>query len=176
MQKRSTFIGIGGFDATVTDKLQSLYPEQGEGVRLTAPRNMHITLQYLGHLAEEDLPTIAGKLKELPFTPFDLIIKGTVQMDVTKFHYLCASVEPSQALLSLQMSIGECLALESRHKSFKPHITLARIKGQGGELAKAFHRNGESLVIGDIPITQFAIYQAIEDERGKFYKPVYIFQ
>jgi 2'-5' RNA ligase len=99
--------------------------------RRTAPENIHLTLVFLGEVAEPTLPRIESELSKLSFIPFPL--KLTSLDTFPRGGVLFAEVEPARALLHLQekvaTSMARCgFALEDR--PYYPHITLARFHGK----------------------------------------------
>lgn len=98
--------------------------------RWTPPENMHLTLVFLGEVAEERLPCIFRQLEalesptlQIKFNAFDMFPRAGV---------LFASVEPAPVLLYLQYQvvarIHDCgFALDER--PYHPHITVARFQG-----------------------------------------------
>lgn len=105
--------------------------------RGTAPENIHLTLVFLGEVAEPTLPPIKHELSELTFAPMQLQL--TSLNTFARAGVLFAEVEPTRALLHLQANVAAAMtrcgfpsqtsqALEAR--PYHPHITLARFHGQ----------------------------------------------
>jgi 2'-5' RNA ligase len=98
--------------------------------RWTAPENVHLTLVFLGEVAEPTLPPIEHELSELTFAPFPL--KLTSLNTFPRAGVLVAEVEPARPLLQLQAKVAASMArcgFAPEDRPYQPHITLARFRG-----------------------------------------------
>ena len=98
--------------------------------RRTAPENLHLTLVFLGEVAEPTLPAIEGELSKLTFAPFPL--KLTNLNTFPRAGVLVAEVEPARPLLHLQEKVAAGMArcgFAPEDRPYHPHITLARFHG-----------------------------------------------
>jgi RNA 2',3'-cyclic 3'-phosphodiesterase len=98
--------------------------------RWTEPENLHITLVFLGEVAEPTLPPIEGELSKLTFAPFPLIL--TRLNTFPRTGVLFAEVEPARPLLHLQAKVAVSMArcgFAPEDRPYHPHITLARFHG-----------------------------------------------
>ncbi len=98
--------------------------------RWTAPENIHLTLVFLGEVAEPTLPRIEHELSELHFAP--LQIKFTGLNTFPRAGVLIAEVEPARPLLHLQAKVAASMArcgFAPEDRPYQPHITLARFRG-----------------------------------------------
>jgi 2'-5' RNA ligase len=105
--------------------------------RRTTPENIHLTLVFLGEVAEPALPRIEHELSELTFASLQL--KLTSLNTFPRAGVLFAEVEPSRALLHLQANVAAAMARcgfttetsqAPEGRPYHPHITLARFRGQ----------------------------------------------
>jgi RNA 2',3'-cyclic 3'-phosphodiesterase len=98
--------------------------------RLTAPENIHLTLVFLGEVAEPTLSPIEQELSKLTFAPFPL--KLTSLNTFSRAGVLVAEVEPARALLQLQAKVAAGMTrcgFAPEPRPYHPHITLARFHG-----------------------------------------------
>jgi 2'-5' RNA ligase len=101
--------------------------------RRTAPENLHLTLVFLGEVAELMLPLTEQELSKLTFAPFPL--KLTSLNTFPRAGVLVAEVEPARPLLHLQAKVAAAMARcgfapeDSEARPYHPHITLARFHG-----------------------------------------------
>jgi 2'-5' RNA ligase len=98
--------------------------------RRTAPENLHLTLVFLGEVAEPKLPAIEQELSELRFAPFSL--KLTSLNTFPRAGVLFAEIEPTGPLLHLQAKLAASMArcgFAPDARPYHPHITLARLHG-----------------------------------------------
>jgi 2'-5' RNA ligase len=101
--------------------------------RQTALENLHLTLVFLGEVAEPRLPSIEHELSKLNFAPFQL--KLTSLNTFPRAGVLVAEVEPARPLLHLQAKVAASMARcgfapeDPEDRPYHPHITLARFHG-----------------------------------------------
>jgi 2'-5' RNA ligase len=92
---------------------------------------MHLTLVFLGEVAEDRLASIVGALSELDITPFEIRITGFDTFP--RAGALFAEVDPSPRLLHLQAQVAERMVgcgFVPESRPYHPHITLARLRSQ----------------------------------------------
>jgi 2'-5' RNA ligase len=98
--------------------------------RPAAPKNLHLTLVFLGEVAESKLPPIERELSNLNIAAFQL--KLTSLNTFPRAGVLVAEVEPTRPLLQLQAkavaAMVRCGFAPESHP-YHPHITLARFHG-----------------------------------------------
>jgi RNA 2',3'-cyclic 3'-phosphodiesterase len=98
--------------------------------RPTAPENLHLTLVFLGEVAEPTLPHIEQELSDLNFATLQL--KLGILNTFPRAGVLVAEVEPTRPLLQLQAKIVAAMArcdFVPEDHPYHPHITLARFHG-----------------------------------------------
>jgi 2'-5' RNA ligase len=101
--------------------------------RPVAAENIHLTLVFLGEVAEPTLPLIEHELSELILASFPL--KLTRLNTFPRGGILHAEVEPSRPLLHLQAALAAGMARcgfapeDPEAHPYHPHITLARFHG-----------------------------------------------
>jgi 2'-5' RNA ligase len=99
--------------------------------RWTAPENIHLTLVFLGEVAEPNLPFIKHELDELAAAPFP--IRLTNLNTFPRAGVLIAEIDPTPRLLHLQAQITSRMAqcgFIPEDRPYRPHLTLARFHGQ----------------------------------------------
>lgn len=98
--------------------------------RWTAPENLHLTLVFLGEVAELTLPSIKRELQELSLTPFP--IRLTTLNTFPRAGVFIAEVDLTPRLLHLQSQIANSMArcgFPPEDRPYHPHLTLARFHG-----------------------------------------------
>ena len=101
--------------------------------RHTAPENLHLTLVFLGEVAEPTLPLIEHEVSKLNFAPLQL--KLTSLNTFPRASVLLAEVEPTRPILHLQAKVAASMARcgfapeDPEVHPYHPHITLARFHG-----------------------------------------------
>jgi 2'-5' RNA ligase len=115
-------------DAAVRDAVLSVAAIHGITGRLTPRRNVHLTLVFVGAVAERDLAGVGAAGDAVVGEEFELMLDQLGHVRRRRLSWLAASRAP-EALLSLHGQLLESL----RHSGFKvdgrplwPHLTLAR--------------------------------------------------
>jgi 2'-5' RNA ligase len=106
---------------------------RGCSARLTLvePALIHITLKFLGEVAEKDLPCLGDALRSVSFKPFPVSV-GTVTVNNPKRpHTVWCPVSDGgkgKNLFRLVEDVLVPLGFERETRGFTPHATLARVK------------------------------------------------
>jgi 2'-5' RNA ligase len=98
--------------------------------RWTVPENIHLTLVFLGEVAEQRLTSIKHELDELDAAPFP--IRFTNLNTFARAGVLVAEADPTPSLLRLQAQIASRMdrcGFPPEDRPYHPHITLARFHG-----------------------------------------------
>lgn len=102
------------------------------GIRKTPVDQLHLTLLFLGDVEPERIPGITDSLKQVEFTPFEMIVRGVGAFpNQNKPRIIWAGVEKSSKLMSVYNQVFKTLnsyLSERQNLTFKPHITLARVR------------------------------------------------
>lgn len=98
------------------------------GGRATPPANIHLTLEFLGEVAEDRLPILDGIARSIAAKPFRLRLDRLGAFRRARIAWIGAQ-KPPAGLIELQRALssglrGAGFALEER--PYSPHVTLAR--------------------------------------------------
>jgi 2'-5' RNA ligase len=135
--------------------------------RLIGPEKLHITLKFLGNVAEDDLIRVEQALEQLRgrHEPFEVSTSGFGAFpSEKKARVLWAGVgDGSGPLRAVAQSVDDLLepaGFEREKRPYMPHLTLGRARGQGAKLA------GESV---DPPALRFSVSSVdlVESVPGK---------
>jgi RNA 2',3'-cyclic 3'-phosphodiesterase len=111
----------------------------GRGVSWVEPRGMHLTLRFLGECPENQVPAIEDEITECcrGIGPFTMQISGSgVFPNPKRPRVYWAGLKAPHDLIELQERLEirmQHLGFEKEENSFKPHLTLARIKDPIGK-------------------------------------------
>lgn len=127
-------VDIGGEIREKLDGLQRKLKKVHANVRWVKPRNMHLTLAFLGDVPIQKLPSLKNALDEVfqGLDPFELDVAGTGFFGrPNRPTVIWAGITDCPPLMALQRKTVEALQaaeVEFDNKPFSPHLTLGRIK------------------------------------------------
>ena len=135
--------------------------------------NFHITLHFLGNVAESELIYIQAAMDSVKDLP-------APELAVTQFAMLrasdivCAKLRQNADLVALHDLLGEKLeanGFEVEHRAYRPHVTLIRKKS----FALPFSEVTKSVKVYNMPFvaTNVVLYESVFDEQGVHYKELY---
>lgn len=134
-----TFIAVD-LDAGLKATVEALVDELGRvpdsrSVRWVGAAGMHLTLKFLGEVAEEQAARISSVLETIVprHRAFDLVLEGTGAFPPGRRspRVLWVGIVPVPPLLVLQEDIEgemEKLGFSKEARRFHPHLTLGRVK------------------------------------------------
>ncbi len=153
-----------------------------EPVKWVRPENFHITLAFLGDLAEERISSLSDKLQKVSvlWKPFTIELSGVgVFRNIRNPSVIWIGIKPSIPLNNLKYQVGEILLEEGlpvESGDFSPHLTFARLK------KKKYLKEIEQLVkkyenkeFESQRIDSFEFNQSILKPGGPVYKPVGVY-
>ncbi len=144
-------------------------------VRWVAPENMHITLSFIGDIAEGAAEDLHEKLCGLSFEPFELSLAETgcfesrgraravwadVKGDVEALHRLHHKI---------QLAV-ETAGLTPERRKYKPHVTLGWLKGTPLEKLQAFMSAHNTLKTSAFRVSHFSLFQSHLSRHGADYE------
>jgi 2'-5' RNA ligase len=159
------FTGIPLSDGLRKKVLAELQPfrRAGAGVRWTAEPNIHLTLKFIGDVADTLVAPIAAALQAMPaIARFSLRLRGFGKFPAgDELRVFWAGVEASLELNALFAGIEDALAplgIGRDTRPFKPHLTLGRSAGRC-DLGSLFSLLAEksSLFLGEWTVGAFQL-------------------
>jgi RNA 2',3'-cyclic 3'-phosphodiesterase len=142
-------------------------------MRWTEPESWHITLQFLGNATPERLPSLVAHLQEVKAPPLSIQLGGVDFFD--RAGVLFVGVVVSQQLAALQKQVSLATAacgFIPDPRSYRPHITLARIKDRTGMKTLRGFLAGEAHppAISAFEPIEFLLYESFLGRDGARYE------
>jgi 2'-5' RNA ligase len=146
-------------------------------IRWTNPTGIHLTLKFFGNISEDDMDTIAAVVGPIAagLTPLPLDI-GTAGFfpDAKRPRILWLGTGGDvNRLVALQASIEDGLAVRGfpkEERSFRPHLTIARIKSPKGLTgASRLAETRSDYRAGSFTAEGVSLFQSTLTPRGAVY-------
>lgn len=181
-EKRRLFIGIH-LSPFLRKTLNQEVRTWGKEVLIpTSEENFHITLHHLGFVMEDQIPELCQHLSEAvaSIQTFDVHLSDIEILDsLENPKMIWLSGEPSEPLRLLHEAVERALGVfVTERKSFRPHITLAKIKKakwltaqkEGGTLPKI----KMCLNVND-PVDTITLFETTVRDGKRLYDPLATF-
>ncbi len=145
--------------------------------RFAKTQSIHLTLQFLGNIEEDQIVGIAQVLEQAgrEVAPFDLEVgRLGVFPQLANPRVVWLGVEPVDGLMKLQSKIQrglEPLGFPREKRDFHPHLTLFRLKSRKNlsPLTEYLKAEGPHQKAGMIQAEQIHLYQSILKPQGAEY-------
>jgi 2'-5' RNA ligase len=155
-----------------------LKKERGR-VSWAKPGNIHLTLKFLGNVAENRITDVAEAVEKAvePFESFNFFIKnlGTFP-NVRRPRVLWVGIEnPPAQLISLAQNIEEELhriGFPKEKRRFSPHLTIGRVKSilSGEFIEKIKNLKFEG---GEVEVKEIVVMKSDLKPTGAIYTPLH---
>lgn len=155
----------------VARRLARIVAAPPPGVRPTRPAQMHLTLHFLGDVAEETMPDLRGRLAQVRGTPFAIDLTGIGRFPPRgRPTVLWAGIDLEPALADLHGRIGDAVArsgIPVERRPYVPHVTLARLTPRAApSWADERIEQGRALAIRGLPVDRFVLYSSVPADGG----------
>jgi len=136
-------------------------------------KNLHFTLQFLGEISEKEAQLVIEKLQKIEFSRFDICLKGIgvfPNVKSPKIIWIGIDENSSNKMIDLSKKIQNSLKPLgfTSDKSFKPHITVFRIKKKIGDITEEM-KNHENIDFGIQEVSSFKLKKSELTSNGPIY-------
>ena len=143
------------------------------GARWVAPENLHITLRFIGEVAEPDAQALHDALSQIRSPGFSLELAGADMFaSGRRVKSLWVAVTPVPELLLLQERVElatQRAGLTAEGRKFKPHVTLARLKDTPSVRARDFVAQYGLFRAGPLAVDHFTLFESRLTRHGASY-------
>lgn len=176
------FLGVG-LPAVVRETIASAIAQLRDlhaPVAWTAPKNLHITLNFLGEILPERVSPVERSMRVVAsgIDPFSLTAEGGGAFPGTRNPRLLwvGFLEPLELVRQLQQNMKNALSgagFPREDRPFHPHITVGRTRGAlppawGERVVQALSGKG----FGVVPVSSFTLYESRLGRGGAVYTPL----
>ena len=112
-------------------QIEQLYQLQGDYIgcgKEVAPENLHMTLLFMGDMADGAVDCLVQGAQDLLVRPFSISLDRLGYFPKTKIFYIAPSVVPEELML-LQRGLRSCAqhcGVRQLSKRYLPHVSLQR--------------------------------------------------
>lgn len=156
-------------------RVQSALLEAGADLKIVEPKNIHITIRFLGEITPAMVDKVYGEMSKVAFSPFDVEIRGLGAFpNMRHINVIWAGIRKgSNDLRNIYHQLEpnlQKIGLRPDDKGFSPHLTIARVKtGRGrNELVKIIE-DFENHEFGIIKARCLRLKRSILTPRGPIY-------
>ncbi len=153
--------------------IQSQFPD----AKLKLTKTFHLTFKFLGDIQPDIVEKVKRQLSKIKFSHFSVALDSIgIFPNENYIRVVWIGVSPDKQAIDLQNKIDDSLNdLFKRESSFKPHITLARVKSVDDK--KDFVRKLSEIGIENrkIEVKNFKLIQSILTPQGPVYKDLAVF-
>lgn len=174
MSAKRLFISIE-LPESVRQRLADMDPHL-RGVRWLEPRQMHLTLSFLGDVSGETQETLMEKLRAISWKSFFLPLIGLGTFPGKgwpKIVWIGVGTGHPH-LFQLHKRVQEAAlaaGLEPDLRSFHPHVTLARCRDVSPETIRPFLKAQADFDAGLIHVESFCLNSSTLTRAGSVYTP-----
>lgn len=149
------------------------------GVKWVEPKNLHLTLKFLGDVPEAETPEVCRSVARAvaEFAAFEISLRGagafpSRQRPRTLWIGVGEGLERLRALHAAVDSVLAKLRFPKERRPFHPHLTIGRVRRGGPELRglpELLEKN-DRFDVGKSIVTEVITYASFLDKRGPTYE------
>ena len=139
------------------------------GAKWVEPDNLHVTLRFAGDVDNLVASEFADALSQIEIDAFEMRISGLGAFGGNDPHVLYAGIEPSPALEALARAnerAARSAGLAPETRTFKPHVTLARLKHSNAEAIARFLGRNAAFRCEPIMVERFVLLSSRPNTGG----------
>lgn len=145
-----------------------------EGARWRPLEAFHITLRFVGDVAEDVAADLDEALAEIAAAPFDLSLAGAGHFgEGADIHAVWAGVDESAPLRQLQKAherAARTAGLKPESRLYTPHVTLAYLKRPSVPEVGAWLQANNLLRSPTFTVDRFGLYSSRQTREGSAYR------
>ena len=143
------------------------------GARWRPLEALHVTLSFFGDLREDVAADLDAELSRIQGRPFELALKGVGAFgDPHQSQTIWAGLADSEPLRTLAGSCeaaGVRAGLKREARAYRPHVTLAYLRGAEQERVAAWLQRHGDLASPPFRVTWFGLWSSVLHPDGSRY-------
>lgn len=160
------------------EELRARLSRMQQGVpaaRWVDPDNLHLTLRFIGEADGIEAQDLDAALAQVRASRFDLTLAGVDRFGQgRKSRALWVGVEPIPELDRLRRRVEQAVqaaGFAPERRKFKPHVTLARLKGDPGHRLHDHLAQHATFRAEAFEVREFVLYSSVLAPTGAIYTP-----
>lgn len=139
--------------------------------------DFHLTLKFLGEITPAKVQVVKSILSNVRFKSFTASISGIGVFPSENYvRVVWVGLEPEEEISKLQKSIDNALEKEfPKDKSFKPHLTLARVKFVSDKKQFAQQLQQIKIKAAKFPVDSFKLKRSTLSSQGTVYEDLAVY-
>jgi RNA 2',3'-cyclic 3'-phosphodiesterase len=140
---------------------------------------LHLTLRFIGEVERPVANDIAAALQGIRSPGFRLRIKSVGKFERKNGGALWAGIEPREPVVALSAKVERAVqqaGMEPEHRTFSPHVTLARWNRRNAGAVDAFLSRNSDLRSDPFDVDRFILFESKLSRHGAHYEEVAEFE
>ena len=148
------------------------------GARWATGAQLHVTVRFLGSVAEDGVAQVRAALAQVRADSFALALAGVGAFPEPPARkparVLWVGLQPVQPLRALKAAVDAVLGpdAESAERGYTPHVTLARAPGMAPSERDAFLARHAALASAPAAVARFCLYESKTLPTGAVYQVI----
>ncbi len=142
--------------------------------RWISPENMHVTLRFIGEVDNGAAEDIDAALGAIQMPSFDISVSHVGFFERgRKVHTIWAGIEGSDAIVRLRDKVESAAVrtgCEPEKRKFKPHVTLARLRGVPARRVSEYLHVQDGFFAGPFAVERFMLFRSHLGHGGAHYQ------
>ncbi len=145
------------------------------GARWVTPENLHLTLRFIGEVDGSQARDLDAALAQVRAARLAVVLAGVDRFGSRrKLRALWVGVEPNPELEHLYRKLDQAAqsaGLPPEGRKFKPHVTLARFKGDPGHRLLDYLAHHATFRAEAFEAREFTLYASFLGQAGAIHTP-----
>lgn len=147
--------------------------------RWADPDNLHLTLRFIGEADGAQAQDLDAALTQVRAARFDVTLAGVDRFGQgRKSRALWVGVEPAPELDRLRRKVEQAVqaaGFAPEGRKFKPHVTLARFKGDPGHRLDDHLAHHTAFRAECFEVREFVLYSSLLAQAGAIHTPEVVY-
>lgn len=161
---------------SIREQLRSIQAGSDLPARWTSPDQFHVTVRFIGDAGEEQTRRYQSALDSLTLSPVECQPYGLDVLPSRRSpRVLTLGLERTDTHMALYNSVSQTLeeqGLDPEERSYKPHVTIARLNDVPPEAVHEFLRSHQDAAFPRFEVDRLVLYESTLTPDGAIHEPV----